>query len=73
MPFRSMEQDGVLTPDDLDFLQDVYDAATAGITNIDDGAMHDVVRVLIRHYRSGERDKDRLAALASGELHRAAG
>lgn len=36
MPFRTMVQDGVLMSDDLDFLQDIYDAATRGFMNVDD-------------------------------------
>jgi hypothetical protein len=39
--------------------------------NIDDAAMHDAVRNLIRHYRAGERDRGRLITLAASELHRA--
>jgi hypothetical protein len=71
MPFHSMAQDGVLTPEDLDFLQDIYEAAAAGVVNIDDAAMHDAVRNLIQHYRAGERDRGRLITLAASELHRA--
>jgi hypothetical protein len=73
MPFRSMPRDGVLTSDDLSFLQEVYEAAAAGMSNIDDATMHDVVRTLITYYRAGERDKDRLIALAARDLARAAG
>jgi hypothetical protein len=73
MPFRSIEQDGVLTSDDLDFLQDVYEAAAVDSANIDDTTMHDVVETLIMHYRTGERDRDKLIALASWDLRRAAG
>jgi hypothetical protein len=72
MPFHSMTQDGVLTPEDLDFLQDIYEAAAAGVVNIDDATMHDAVRKLIQRYRAGERDRDKLVTLAAGELHRAA-
>ncbi|MDN5926828.1 MAG: hypothetical protein L0I29_07125 [Hyphomicrobiales bacterium] len=71
MPFHSMVQDSVLTPEDLDFLQDIYEAAAAGIVTVDDAAMHDAVRTLIRYYRTGERDRDKLIASAAGELHRA--
>lgn len=73
MPFRAMPQDGVLTSDDLDFLQDIYDAATAGFMNVDDGMMHQVVKTLIRFYQAGERDRDKLIALAVEDLQRAAG
>jgi hypothetical protein len=66
-----MAQDGVLMPEDLDFLQDIYETAAVGIINVDDATMHDAVRKLIQHYRAGERDRDKLVALATGELHRA--
>jgi hypothetical protein len=71
MPFRSMEQDGVLTPEDLNFLQDIYEAAASAVANVDDGPMHDAVQSLIRLYRVGERDRDVLIAAAAGELRRA--
>jgi hypothetical protein len=73
VPFRSLVCEGVLTPDDLDFLQDVYEAATANITVVDDGMMHDVVRSLIRHYQAGARDRHWLIMLAERELRRAVG
>jgi len=68
-----MPQDGVLTNDDLDFLQGVYDAAAKDLGNIDDATMHHVVNVLILHYRAGERDKAKLIVLARKDLRRAAG
>jgi hypothetical protein len=73
MPFRTIEQDGVLTSDDLNFLQEVYDAAAAGVSNIDDGTMHEVVKTLIMYYRAGERDKDKLIAVAAWDVRRAVG
>ncbi|MGN6764940.1 MAG: hypothetical protein ACTHJY_07225 [Rhizobiaceae bacterium] len=73
MPFRAMPQDGALTPEDLDFLQQVYETAAAGISNIDDATMHDVVKVLITYYQAGERDPDKLAGIAARDIHRAAG
>jgi hypothetical protein len=73
MPFRSIPQDGALTPDDLDFLQGVYEEATIGIANIDDVMMHDVVRMLIAHYEAGERDRIKLVGIAARDLQRAAG
>ena len=73
MPFRAMVQDGVLTSDDLDFLQGIYDAATVDLVEVDDGMMHDVVRTLITHYRAGECDRDKLIDLAMQDLRRAAG
>jgi len=73
MPFRSIAQDGVLTSDDLDFLQEVYDEATIGIANIDDAMMHDVVSTLIMHYRAGEKDRNELVAIAVRDMRRAAG
>jgi len=71
MPFHSIAQDSALTPEDLDFLQDIYEAAAVGIVKVDDATMHDAVRSLIQRYRAGERDRDKLVALAAGELHRA--
>jgi hypothetical protein len=73
MPFRAMVQDGVLTSDDLDFLQEIYDTATADISNVDDGMMHDVVKTLIVHYSAGERDRDKLIDLARQDLRRDVG
>lgn len=73
MPFHSMTQDGALAPEDLDFLQDIYEAAASGVINIDDAAIHEAVRSLIQRYRAGERDRGTLVALAAGELQRAAG
>jgi hypothetical protein len=73
MPFRSIEQDGVLTSADLDVLQDVYDAAAADVSNIDDITMQDVASTLIIHYRAGERDRKKLIALAIGHLQRTTG
>jgi hypothetical protein len=73
MPFRSIAQDGVLTPDDLDFLQEIYDAATADISNVDDGMMHDVVKTLIWYYQAGERDRSKLIGLARQDLRRDVG
>jgi hypothetical protein len=73
MPFRSLVREGVLTSDDLDFLQGVYEAATAGMTGIDDAAMHDIVRELIHHYRCGIRDRYWLVMMAESRVHRAAG
>jgi hypothetical protein len=68
-----MPQDGVLTPDDLSFLQQVYEAAAAPIPNVDDVTMHDVVKMLITYYLAGERDRDKLVAMAARDLLRAAG
>jgi hypothetical protein len=73
MPFRLIGQDGVLTPNDLDFLQEVYDEAAALIANVDDGTMHDAAATLIMHYQAGERDKAKLVAMATRDLRRAAG
>ena len=73
MPFRTMVQNGVLTSDDLDFLQDVYDTATMGFVNVDDAMMHAIVKRLILHYHAGERDRERLMSVALDELRRAAG
>jgi hypothetical protein len=73
MPFRAMVQDGVLTSNDLDFLQDIYDTATMGFKNVDDLMIHAVVQRLILHYRAGERDKVQLIGVALDELRRAAG
>lgn len=64
MPFRAIVQDGVLTSDDLDLLQEIYEAATVDISNVDDGMMHHVVNMLIMHYRTGERDREKLIAIA---------
>lgn len=73
MPFRSFVRDGILTSKDLDFLQGIYEAATAGIAIIDDTTMHNVVRILIRHYQAGARDRHWLIVLAESELRRATG
>jgi hypothetical protein len=73
MPFRSIEQDGVLTSEDLDFLQGIYDEATVGVANVDDAMMHDVVSTLIMHYRTGEKDRNELVAIAMRDLRRAVG
>jgi hypothetical protein len=73
MPFRTFAREGVLTSDDLDFLQDIYEAATQGMAFVDDTTMHNIVHSLIRHYRAGARDRHWLIMLAEGELHRAVG
>jgi hypothetical protein len=66
-------REGVLTSDDLDFLQSVYESAAEGVAIIDDASMHDVVRELIRHYRAGIRDRHWLILLAESRLRRAVG
>jgi hypothetical protein len=71
MPFRATTQDGVLTSEDLNFLQQVYDTAAATTSNIDDAAMHDTVRILIGFYQAGERNRIKLVALAARELRHA--
>ena len=71
MPFRATTQDGVLTPDDLDFLQQVYETAAATTSDIDDATLHDVVRMLIDYYKAGERDRIKLVAMAARDLQRA--
>jgi hypothetical protein len=68
-----MTQRGVLTPDDLEFLQQIYEAAAATASSIDDATMHDVVETLIAYYQSGERDRVTLVAIAARDIHRAAG
>lgn len=73
MPFRSIEQHGVLTSDDLDFLQDVYEAAVAGVANVDDVTMHEVVSTLITHFVAGERDREKLIAVAVWDMRRSVG
>lgn len=73
MPFRTFVREGVLTSDDLDFLQGVYDSATEGMVVLDDAAIHRVVHELIRHYRTGIRDRYWLVMLAESLLQRAAG
>ena len=72
MPFRSMAS-GVLTSEDLDFLQQVYEAAAATVVDVDDRTMHDVVRTLIMHYQAGETDQNKLIIMAAKDLRRAAG
>lgn len=73
MPFHSMAANGVLASDDLDFLQEIYDAATVDLIEVDDGMMHDVVKTLIWYYQAGERDRDKLIGLARQDLRRAVG
>lgn len=73
MPFRAMPDGGVLTPEDMDFLQEVYETAAATTSNIDDVTMNEVVRMLIDFYQAGERDRVKLVALAARDLQRAAG
>jgi hypothetical protein len=73
MPFRSMAEGGALTSDDLNFLQQVYEAAAATVVSVDDDVMHDVVQSLILNYQMGERDREKLVDLAARDLHRAAG
>ena len=73
MPFRSMADGGALTHDDLNFLQQVYEAAAATVVSVDDHVMHEVVQSLIAHYQMGERDRSKLVALAARDLHRAVG
>jgi hypothetical protein len=73
MPFRAMPQDGALSPDDLNFLQEVYDAAALTVSSVDDHVIGDVVRTLITYYQMGERDRDKLVAMAIKDLQRAAG
>jgi hypothetical protein len=73
VPFRSIPQDGALTPDDLDFLQGVYEEAVIGIANVDDVMMHDVVSTLIMHYRAGEKDRNELVAIAMRDMRRSVG
>jgi hypothetical protein len=72
-PFRSIEQDGILTSDDLNFLQEIYEAATADIPNTDDATMHEVAKTLIMYYRAGKRDKAKLIGVAAWDLRRAVG
>lgn len=73
MPFREIEQNGVLTSDDLDFLQDIYNAAVADVASVDDARIHEVARTLIVHYQAGECDRDKLVAIALRDLERASG
>jgi hypothetical protein len=73
VPFRSIEQDGILTSDDLNFLQEIYGAAAADVSNIDDATMHEAVKTLIMYYRAGERDKAKLIGVAAWDLRRAVG
>lgn len=73
MPFRSIARDDILTPKDLDLLQDVYEEATIGVAGIDDATMHDVVSTLINHYRAGEKDRNELVAIAMRDMRRAFG
>jgi hypothetical protein len=68
-----MPQDGALSPNDLNFLQEVYDAAALRVSSIDDRVMGDVVRTLITYYQMGERDRNKLVAMAIKDLQRAAG
>jgi hypothetical protein len=68
-----MPQDGALSPDDLNFLQEVYDAAALTVSSVDDHVIGDVVRTLITYYQMGERDRDKLVAMAIKDLQRAAG
>jgi hypothetical protein len=68
-----MAEGGVLTSDDLDFLQEVYEVAVEGVANVDDTTMHEIVSTLIMHYRAGEEDREELIAIASRTLRRAAG
>lgn len=71
MPFRLLREDSVLTTDDLDFLQEAYEAAASDVASIDDATMHEIVKAMIEYYRSGVTDKDVLAAIASARMRRA--
>jgi hypothetical protein len=68
-----MAEGGILTSADLDFLQEVYEAAVEGAANVDDGKMHEVVSTLIKLYRAGEEDREVLISIASRALRRVAG
>jgi len=68
-----MASDGVLTPADLDVLQEVYESAASYFSHIDDVEKEEAVHVLLLHYRAGERDRKKLIDLAQRALRRAAG
>lgn len=73
MPFRWIGPESALGPDDLAFLQAVYEEAVESVGTVDDNTIHATVRSLIALYRAGERDRERLVGIAMGELRRAAG
>ena len=62
-----------MTSDDLDLLQEIYEAAAESISTIDDATMHEAVKMLIAQYQIGERDKDKLISIAMRGLQRAVG
>ncbi|MBN9079608.1 MAG: hypothetical protein J0H84_25665 [Rhizobiales bacterium] len=72
MPFRAMVQDGALAPEDVEFLQAIYDAAVERVTDLDDRTKHDAVNTLLNFYRAGERDRGKLIARVTLDLQRTA-
>jgi hypothetical protein len=70
MPFRSVPPSGFFSPDDLAFLQSVYDEACVGINSVDDVTMREIATTLLTVYEHGIRERPRLLAIARQVLVR---
>jgi len=73
VPFRLIGEFEALTSDDLDILQDAYEAAVERVDRLDDMAIHHAVETMIAHYRLGTTDREELAEIARQEIRRMAG
>ncbi|TAM99677.1 MAG: hypothetical protein EPN45_15680 [Rhizobiaceae bacterium] len=61
---------GVFSPNDLEFLQGVYDEVTENVASIDDMTMSEIASQLLDAHQSGVRDRGQLLGIARRALFR---
>jgi hypothetical protein len=61
---------GVYSPNDLEFLQGIYDQATDGLASIDDITMVEIAHALLDAYDKGIKERSQLLGIATRTLYR---
>jgi len=67
MPFKGSQYHGTFTPDDLQLMQVAYNRSCALLERcpMTHEAKNNLARAIIRTFQSGERDPEKIAAIAA--------
>ncbi|HVT28804.1 MAG TPA: hypothetical protein VHE81_12390 [Lacipirellulaceae bacterium] len=67
-PALENPRSSALTQQDLEFLAKVYESAAANYSLVDEETQEEVARMLLQHYRAGQRERYLLVSLAESMI-----